>query len=312
MKFFNAAAVHKALPWTYLIEELRAAHLGAMPKSDVVVQADPAGTEAQFVTLPGWAPGGPIVVKMVGVFPQNAGLHPPQPAVQGLVVLFDGATGAAQLAADGAAMTARKTAADSALGSQILSREDAEDLLIVGAGALAPHFIKAHLAARPSLKRTVIWNRTTSKAELVAAQLRTEDIEIAVGEDLDACVARADVISCVTMSDKPLIKGRLLRPGCHLDLVGAYLPTLREADDVAISGARIFVDSRSNMEGGGDLRQAVQSGAIAWSDVRADLFELVTEKMQGRTTGDEITLFKNNGGAHLDLYTAAALSKAVG
>lgn len=172
MHVFDAAAVHAALPWSFLIEALRKAHLGDMPASEVVVQSDPAGGEAQFVTLPGWALSGPIVVKMVGVFPQNASLTPPQPAVQGLVALFDGKTGGPLLAADGAAMTARKTAADSALAAAILARQDVEELLIVGAGALAPHFAAAHLAARPALRRVAIWNRTAARAEAVAVQLR--------------------------------------------------------------------------------------------------------------------------------------------
>lgn len=312
MHVFDAAAVHAALSWQFLIEALRKAHLGEMPASEVVVQSDPAGGEAQFVTLPGWANGGPIVVKMVGVFPQNAVLQPPQPAVQGLVALFDGKTGGPLLIADGAAMTARKTAADSALGAAILAREDVEDLLVVGAGALASHFAEAHLAARPSLRRVTIWNRTPSRAEAVAAQLREKGIDAVVGDDLDDAVARADVVSCVTMSDKALVKGTLLRPGAHLDLVGAYLPHLREADNAALTRGTIFVDSRNNMQGGGDLSQAVASGAITWNAVGADLFELVQGKREGRTGADQITVFKNNGGAHLDLFTAAALSQTLG
>jgi ornithine cyclodeaminase/alanine dehydrogenase-like protein (mu-crystallin family) len=312
MHVFDAAAVHAALPWPFLIEALRKAHLGPMPASDVVVQSDPAGGEAQFVTLPGWAPGGPIVVKMVGVFPQNATLQPPQPAVQGLVALFDGTTGGPLLAADGAAMTARKTAADSALGAAILAREDAETLLIVGAGALAPHFAGAHLAARPSLRRVTVWNRTAVRAEAVVKQLRDQGIDASVSRDLDASVAGADVVSCVTMSDTALVKGAILRPGTHLDLVGAYLPTLREADNTALARGSIFVDSRNNMQGGGDLSQAVASGAITWDAVKADLFELVQGKSSGRTSSDQITVFKNNGGAHLDLFTASALSQTLG
>ncbi|HEV7247446.1 MAG TPA: ornithine cyclodeaminase [Shinella sp.] len=312
MHVFDAAAVHAALPWPFLIEALRKAHLGPMPASDVVVQSDPAGGEAQFVTLPGWAPGGPIVVKMVGVFPQNATLQPPQPAVQGLVALFDGTTGGPLLAADGAAMTARKTAADSALGAAILAREDAETLLIVGAGALAPHFAGAHLAACPSLRRVTVWNRTAARAEAVVKQLRDQDIDASVSRDLDASVAGADVVSCVTMSDTALVKGAILRPGTHLDLVGAYLPTLREADDAALARGTIFVDSRNNMQGGGDLSQAVASGAITWDAVKADLFELIQGKSSGRTSSDQITVFKNNGGAHLDLFTASALSQTLG
>lgn len=312
MHVFDATAVHTALDWPFLIEALRKAHLGPMPASDVVVQSDPAGGNAQFVTLPGWAPGGPVVVKMVGVFPQNVSLAPPQPAVQGLVALFDGATGAPRLAADGAAMTARKTAADSALGASILAREDVENLLIVGAGALAPHFAEAHLAARPSLRRVTIWNRTAARAQAVAARLREKGIDATACSDLDGAVARAGIVSCVTMSDTALVKGTLLRPGTHLDLVGAYLPTLREADDTALSRGTIFVDSRNNMEGGGDLSQAVASGAIAWDAVKADLFELVQGRSEGRTDADQITVFKNNGGAHLDLFTAAALSQTLG
>jgi ornithine cyclodeaminase/alanine dehydrogenase-like protein (mu-crystallin family) len=311
MHVFDADAVHAALPWSLLIESLRQAHLGPMPTSNVVVQSDPAGGEGQFITLPGWAPGGAIVVKMVGVFPNNANLQRPQPAVQGLVALFDGATGAPLLAADGAAMTARKTAADSALGAAILARDDVENLLIVGAGALAPYFAEAHLAARPSLRRVAIWNRTPARAEAVAAGLREKGIDAVVSADLDMAVSRADVVSCVTMSDKALVKGSLLRPGAHLDLVGAYMPTLREADDEALRRGRIFVDARQNMMGGGDLSQAVASGAITWDSVKADLFELVQAGQQGRTSADQITVFKNNGGAHLDLFTASALLQAL-
>lgn len=312
MHVFDAAAVHAALPWPFLIEALRKAHVGEMPASEVVVQSDPAGGGAQFVTLPGWAPGGPVVVKMVGVFPLNASLTPPQPAVQGLVALFDGKTGGPLLVADGAAMTARKTAADSALGAAILAREDVEDLLIVGAGALAPHFAEAHLAARSSLRRVTVWNRTAAKARALAAELQQKGIDATVSDDLDGSVARAHVVSCVTMSDRALIKGALLRPGTHLDLVGAYLPTLREADDTALTRGTIFVDSRDNMQGGGDLSQAVASGAITWDAVKADLFELVQGKREGRTGADQITVFKNNGGAHLDLFTASALSQTLG
>lgn len=312
MQVFDAAAVHAALPWPFLIEALRKAHLEAMPISDVVVQSDPVGGGGQFVTLPGWAPGGPVVVKMVGVFPGNAGLVPPQPAVQGLVALFDGATGGPRFVADGAAMTARKTAGDSALGAALLAREDAEDLLVVGAGALAPHFAAAHLAARPALRRITIWNRTAARAAAVVRDLAVQGILAEVAADLDQAVARADVITCVTMSDKALVKGALLKPGAHLDLVGAYMPSLREADDAALTRGVIFVDTRNNMEGGGDLSQAVASGAIGWDAVQADLFELVQGKMPGRRSADEITVFKNNGGAHLDLFTAAALRAAAG
>lgn len=314
MILLDAAAVHAALPWTVLVEALRAAHSGALPLADVVVQSDPAGSRNQFVTLPGWLPGGLIAVKMVGVFPGNLDLDldPPQPSVQGLVAAFDGQTGAPRLVADGAAMTARKTCADSALGADLLARPDAETLLIVGAGALAPHMAAAMAAVRPGLRRIAIWNRTAARAETLAANLRAVGLPAEAVTDLDGEVSRADMISCVTMSDRPLVKGTLLKPGAHLDLVGAYLPSMREADDTALARATLFTDAKSNMRGGGDLVQAVAAGVIGWNDVRADLFDLVQGHAAGRHTAEEITLFKNNGGAHLDVFTAAALLQLVG
>lgn len=310
MKVFDAAAVHAALRWSYLIKALSQAHRGAMPVSDVVVQNDPAGSGNQFITLPGWVPGGPVAVKMVGVFPGNEKLTAPQPNVQGLVAMFDGATGAPLLVADGAAMTARKTAGDSALGASLLAREDAEVLLVVGAGALAPHFASAHMAARPSLKRVMIWNRTAAKAEAVASELRGDGVDAQAVDDIDAAVASADVITCVTMSDRTLVRGSLLKPGTHLDLVGAYMTTLRETDDEALTRARIFVDTRRGMENTGDLGPALASGLVPTTAIAGDHFDLAQGNAQGRRSVDEITIFKNVGGAHLDVFAAIALYNA--
>lgn len=310
MKVFDAAAVHAALPWSYLIDALSQAHCGAIPDSNVVVQNDPAESGNQFITLPGWVPGGPIAVKMVGVFPGNERLSPPQPNVQGLVAMFDGATGAPLLVADGAAMTARKTAGDSALGASLLAREDAELLLVVGAGALAPYFARAHLVARPSLKRVLVWNRTMSKAETVAGELRQDGVDAQATNDLDTAVAVADVITCVTMSDRGLVKGALLKPGTHLDLVGAYMPSLRETDEEALTRGRIFVDTRRGMENTGDLGPALRSGLVTADAIAGDHFDLVQGRAEGRRSNEEITIFKNVGGAHLDVFTAIALNNA--
>lgn len=311
MKVFDAAAVHAALPWPYLIGALSQAHRGAMPASDVVVQSNPAGGGEQFITLPGWIPGGPIAVKMVGVFAGNERLSPPQPNVQGLVAMFDGATGAPLLVADGAAMTARKTAGDSALAASLLARDDAEVLLVVGAGALAPHFAAAHMAARPSLKRVLVWNRTAAKADAVVAGLRRDGVDAQAAGDIDAAVASADVITCVTMSDRTLVKGALLKPGTHLDLVGAYMTSLRETDEEALSRGRIFVDTRRGMENTGDLGPVLASGLVPVTAIAGDHFDLAQGRVQGRRSAGEITIFKNVGGAHLDVFTAIALNDAV-
>ncbi len=307
MQFLNAEAVHRALPYPALIAALGRAHEGELPLSDCVVQDDPAGSGNQFVTLPGWLAGALIAVKMVGVFPGNRDLTPPQASVQGLVAGFDAATGTPVIVADGEAMTFRKTAAISGLGAALLARKDARELLVVGAGGLAPHSVMAHRAARPSLTRIRIWNRTPAHAQALADRLCAEGIDAHAVPDLDAAVQTADIISCVTMSKAPLVKGDLLKPGAHLDLVGAYLPDMREADDRAMTRGRLFVDTHIGREDAGDLIQPVTAGALSWDAIRGDLFDLVQGRAPGRENPDEITVFKNVGGAHQDVFTLNAL-----
>jgi ornithine cyclodeaminase/alanine dehydrogenase-like protein (mu-crystallin family) len=308
MKLLDAETVHRLLDYPGLVEALRAAHRQPPPRTSVSVMKEPVAERNDFVSLVAWAPGEAIAVKLVGVFPGNLALDPPQPSVQGLVALFDGRTGAPVLAADGAALTFRKTAADSALGADLLARRDVETLLVVGAGGLAPHVIMAHAGVRPSLKRALIWNRTPARAEALAAAMQHAGVDIRAVADLDAAVAEADVISCVTMATAPLVKGALLRPGAHVDLIGGYLPTMREADDAAVARARVFVDTRVGMEGAGDLAQPVAAGVLAWAGIQADLFDLVADPGRGRRGDEEITLYKNVGGAHLDLYTLRHLA----
>jgi ornithine cyclodeaminase/alanine dehydrogenase-like protein (mu-crystallin family) len=308
MKMFDAEAVHAALDYPGLVEALRIAHLGPPPDTSHIVRDDPGGGENKFVALVGWQQGDVIAVKLVGVFPDNRDRSPPEPSVQGLVALFDGGTGAPVLVADGAAMTFRKTAADSALGASLLARPDAEVLLIVGAGGLAPHMIAAHTSMRPSIRRVIVWNRTAARAEALAARTDIAGVSTMATADLDQAVTEADIISCVTMSNEPLVKGSLLKPGAHLDLVGAYLPTMREADDEAIVRSSRFVDTFEGMKGAGDLAQPVAAGLFAWTDIKGDLYGLCSGRVAGRASSDEITLFKNVGGGHLDLLTARHLA----
>lgn len=307
MQSFDADAVHSLLDYPGLIEALRRAHCEGAPDTANIVRDEPAGGDNKFVALVGWKRDAVIAVKMVGIFPGNLQLSPPQASVQGLVAVFDATTGAPLFTADGAAMTFRKTAADSGLGTMLLARQDAKTLLVVGAGGLAPHVLAAHRSARPSISRVLVWNRTHERAAELAASQGGGDFAVEAITDLDAAVSQADIISCVTMSNTPLIKGALMKPGAHLDLVGAYLPDMREADDDAMARGTIFVDTRGNMESAGDLCQPQARGRIAWSDVKADCYELCSGAHPGRTSDDEITVFKNVGGGHLDLFTAEHL-----
>lgn len=310
MRYVDASTVHTLLDYPSLIEALAAAHRdGGMPGTDIVISQEPAGGENKFVSLVGWERDDVIAVKLVGVFPGNLSLQPPQASIQGLVCVFDARTGTPRLVADGEAMTFRKTAADSALGTRLLARADARTLLVVGAGGLAPHMIAAHRAARPGIERVLIWNRTHSRAQALAATYADADIIVDAVSDLDAAVTEADVISCVTMTEKPLVRGALLKPGAHVDLVGAYMPNMRETDDDAMRRGSLFVDTRNDMTNTGELVLPIDAGVIQWSDVKADFFDLCKGTHAGRQSEDEITLCKNVGGAHLDLFTARFLGQ---
>jgi ornithine cyclodeaminase/alanine dehydrogenase-like protein (mu-crystallin family) len=226
-------------------------------------------------------------------------------------VLFDHADGRPLAVIDGAGITAWKTAADSALGSRYLSRPDARCLLMVGAGALAGALIRAHRSVRPTIEQVLLWNRTPARAEALAAELGAEGLAVEVVADLAGAVARADIVSSATRTEQPLIRGAWLRPGTHLDLVGAFTATMREADDAALQRSKLFVDAReSTLEHIGELKIPLARGLIGADDVIADLYDLAAGCAWQRAP-DDITLYKNGGGAHLDLMTAIAIHHGV-
>jgi ornithine cyclodeaminase len=223
-------------------------------------------------------------------------------------VLFDGENGAPLACIDGTALTLRKTAADSALGAKLLAPPAPRSLLMVGAGAMAPHLIMAHCAVRPSIARVEVWNRTPERARALVERLEIQGVRLAVADDLEASARRAEVITCATMAIAPLIRGRWLAPGTHLDLVGSFTPEMHECDLEAIHRSSVFVDSRwSAVRDCGEIVSALANGALRREDLRADLFELARGIRPGRTRPDEITLFKNGGGGHLDLMVAQYL-----
>ncbi|HTN96600.1 MAG TPA: Gfo/Idh/MocA family oxidoreductase, partial [Nordella sp.] len=190
--------------------------------------------------------------------------------------------------------------ADSALGSRLLSSPEARILLMVGAGGLAPYLIAAHRAVRPSIDKVYVWNRDRAKAEKLAQAVKAR-----VVDDLEEAAGQADIISCATSTTVPVIKGAWLKSGAHLDLVGGFTPDMRECDDEAVRRARLFVDSRwFAIDQPGDLGDPLRRGVITREDVEADLFDLCRDGYDVKRQPDDITLFKNGGGAHLDLFTA--------
>jgi ornithine cyclodeaminase/alanine dehydrogenase-like protein (mu-crystallin family) len=301
MLVVTAADVHRICDWQPLIEALAEAHRGEAPLVDrSELHHMRAGARETYFNLPAWQPGVAMGTKIVTVMPKNPLRGDNLPAVQAAYVLCEGDTGTPLALMDGTAITYRKTAADSALGSKLLSRDDAETLLMVGAGGLATYLIAAHRAARPSIRTVNLWNRDAAKARTLAASIGAEPVT-----DLERAAGNADIISCATASTVPLIRGSWLKPGAHLDLVGSYTPDMRESDDKAVQRSRIFVDSRwFAVDQPGDLAQPLARGIISRSQIEADLFDLCRSAHAPSRLPQDITLFKNGGGAHLDLFTA--------
>jgi alanine dehydrogenase len=306
MRMVAAEDVHRLLDYPSLVEALRELFRRGVDRVERQLLTQPLadGGRNDWLILPAWQFGRNLGVKLVSVFPGNEARA--IASVLGLYLLFDGETGAPLLCVDGAAITLRKTAANSALAATYLARADAATLLMVGAGAMAPHLIQAHAAVRP-IRRVLVWNRTPARAEALARELALPGVTIEAVDDLSGAVAAADVISAATMAKAPILLGRWLKPGQHLDLVGGYREDMREADDEAIRRSRIFVDARFTAAAhAGDISDPLARGLISDADI-TDSFQLARGEKPGRQDDGEITLFKSGGGGHEDLGTAQHL-----
>ncbi|GJD36620.1 ornithine cyclodeaminase family protein [Methylobacterium aerolatum] len=308
--FYDATAVRAALDLPRLIEALRRA-FAASDIAAPVRSAHEVGTPetpGRLLAMPAWRPGDVVGVKLVHVFPRNAerGLG----AVQGVYLLFDGRTGVPRAMIDGDALTNLRTAAASALASTFLSRPDSAVLALVGTGHLIPALAHAHGTVRP-IRRVLVWGRTAAKAATLAARLRGEGLPAEAAEDLGAAVAAADIVSCATTSTAPLVLGRHVRAGTHVDLVGAFTPAMREGDDALVATARVFADTRAGaLREAGDLIQAIASGAWSADRLAGDLHDLCAGAVAGRRDAAEITLFKSVGAALEDLVAASLVVEA--
>jgi ornithine cyclodeaminase/alanine dehydrogenase-like protein (mu-crystallin family) len=313
MRIIGADEIDRALTYPALVDALAQAF-----RADVKVPvrhhhtiAQP-GTAATLLLMPAWTESGErfLGCKMVTVFPDNAKTG--QPSVYGNYFLMSGETGAPLAIMDGRALTAWRTGAASALAARHLAREDAAHLVMVGAGALAPHLVRAHAAVRP-IRRVTLWNRTRSRAVSLAFGLAVGGVETEVTDDVEAAVREADIVSCATLSSEPLIRGAWLKKGTHVDLVGGFTPKMREADDQAVKRARVYVDTRAGAaKEAGDIVQPLRRKVIKEADIRGDLFDLCRGKAKGRTSAAQITLFKSVGTAIEDLAAAMLVWRVIG
>jgi ornithine cyclodeaminase len=301
MRIYSAAAVHAALPWPELADQLHSAFCAG---AEVPLRhAHTLSAQDTLLLMPAWNPR-LLVVKLVTVMPAA------EATVQASVLAMDRRTGEPLALLDGEALTLRRTAATSALAARHLARPDAQRLLLVGSGRLAGWMARAHTALRPGL-RVQVWGRRPEAAEALAAELRADGLAAQAAPDLEAAVRTAHVVCCATTSTEPVVLGEWLQPGTHLDLVGGFKPHMREVDDTAVALSRVVVDTYAGaLAEAGDLAQPLGRGVITHGHIAADLAELLRGERMGRRSADEITLFKSVGAALEDLAAAELVLRA--
>ena len=306
MRVFDADATRAALPFERLVPALKAMFAAGSeaPPRHVHEVRSPGGGFTSLI-MPAWVPGRCYGVKTINVAPGNAALG--LPGLHAVYLLFDATTGVPLALLDGDELTARRTVAASALAASWLAREDARHLLIVGAGRIAKQLPAAYRVVRP-IERATVWARSAAKAEALAGELRGEGIAAEAATNLEAAVRAADIVSCATLSETPLIHGPWLQPGSHLDLIGGFTPAMREADDDCFAGAEIYIDTDEALKKSGDLLGPMSRGVFAASDVRGTLATLARGEAAGRRSHEERTVFKSVGHALEDLAAAMLVS----
>ena len=303
-EFINAQRIRQHLDWTHLVDALAVAFAEATVHAPAR-HRHALGPDEQAPTsliMPAWNTSY-LGVKVVNVFPGNAARG--RPTVTGTYLLMDGGTGEPLAVLDADELTAWRTAAASLLAASRLARSTSAVLVVVGAGRIARQLVAAYESAF-ALRRIVVWNRHVEHAQRLVDELGLTHAE--VGTDLASACAEADIITCATLAEAPLVHGAWLRPGTHLDLVGGFKPTMREADDAAVRRARIYVDSLPGaLTEAGDIMAPIEDGVITESDIVGDLFALLQGRAPGRRDEREVTLFKSVGHALEDLVAAATV-----
>lgn len=305
MQVFTAQDVNARLDYASLVAALRSAFERdaiVPPRQHFTLEQAGDTTDGTLLVMPAWSEDGYAGVKLVSIFPDNANRD--LPSVQGSYQLLDRRTGQPLALMDGGALTARRTAAVSALAGDFLARRDAHTHLILGAGQLCQPLTEAHRCVRP-ITRTLIWARRPETAEGKAEALRAAGFDAVPVTDLNAAIAASGIISCATLATDPILPGKAISSGTHIDLVGAFRPDMREADDAVFEGARIFGDHLpAAMEEAGELSGPLARGVITREMIEGGLRELCLGGASGRRSDDERTVFKSVGTALADLAAA--------
>jgi len=266
----------KLVSWLEAMDALRAGHF---LKEAQVCDTFLGSKNAVLLSRSAYIEGLGYGVKAVTAIAENSkrGL----PTVQGAMMVYEPITGELSAIIESKLITEIKTASDSILGAKLLARE-----------------------------KITIWARNIEKAEILINKIKGLSPTIETNDDIELSASTADIISTATMAHEPVLKGKWVKPGTHIDLIGAFTSDMREADDFLMSSGSIFVDSRATtIEHIGELTIPISNGVISKNDIIGDFYDLIPSSKSGRKSTDEITIFKNGGGAHLDLMIAKYLIK---
>ncbi|MFD0799527.1 ornithine cyclodeaminase family protein [Maribacter chungangensis] len=259
------------------------------------------GSDSTLLLMPAWHPAKIAGVKIATVSPENGRYD--LPSIQAIYVLINAITGTMIATMQAKSLTAKRTAAASALASSFLSRKDASSLLMIGTGALSANLIRAHASVRP-IKEVFVWGRNAEKAKAICSELKEENFSCTAIMQIDDKIGDMDIISCATLSKTPLVLGKYLKPGQHIDLVGAYKKDMREADDAVIQKASVYVDTPAGLHESGDTSIPLHSGILTEDTIKGNLFTLCSGEVSGRKSEKEVTVFKSVGHALEDLMAA--------
>jgi 1-pyrroline-2-carboxylate reductase [NAD(P)H] len=304
MKVISAEEVHQALSFPALVDALQEAYAGnySMPPRQVFLLDEGGSTNDAFAVLPSWSDQ-LIAVKAFTYFPDA---QEPYKSLYSKVMLFDREHGEPLALVDGTTVTFWRTAGISGLATRLLAREDAETMLMLGTGNLAPYIIRANASVR-DLKKIMVWGRTGSKAEAIVSLMGEEfpGIEILAIEDRQSACAEADIVVAATGSQEPVVLGEWIQPGTHTDFIGNHHASKRECDTELILKSKVYADSRVNaFKEAGEILVPIEEGVFSREGVVAELAEMCQGSATLRESDEEITLFKSIGMAMSDLVGA--------
>ena len=303
MQFFSKDDVTRLAPYEPLIQALATGLLEPIESPSRIV-LNPNHDASAVLIMPAWKPNGIMGTKIVSIWPGNNAKG--KPAVSAIYVVTSCDDGQTLAVIDGTELTLRRTAAAAALGAKLLARSNSKKLAVLGTGALSMAMVMAHRSVF-DLSEIIIWGRSLENAQTVAENLAHRGISASATIDLQSALASADVVVAATTATQPFIRSDWVKPGTHLGLMGAFTPQMAEAEPELLPNVRLFVDSREAvLQKGGEVLQALRAGLIQDSDVRGELAELLSPSLNivGRTSDQDITVFKSVGFASLDLIAA--------